>query len=148
MVKMDLNNVRDPEQLNRMKELKKRNGCHFCGEDFVKTHTSPIIYKNKGWFITANDFPYKGSAHHYLIVSIKHITEIGKISPKLQIELFKAISWLKKHLKSKGESVFVRSGDMSYTGATLDHIHFHFLVGNKKSKNTEWLMVTLGYKKK
>lgn len=148
MIKMNFGNARDPEQLKRMRYLAKNKSCHFCKEAFLKTHTAPVIYNGKYWFVTGNDFPYKGSKYHYLIVSKKHITNLGEITPKSQIELFKTINWLKKILKTKGESVFVRSGDMNYTGATLDHLHFHFLVGKKKDKNTEWLMVTLGYKNK
>lgn len=147
MPKINLKSARYPEQQKRMEELKKNNECHFCENGFKK-HSSPIIYKNLSWFITANDFPYAGSSHHYLIVSKKHITSISEIKPKSQNELFKAINWLKNKLKTKGESVFVRSGDINYTGASLDHIHFHFLAGQKQNKNTEWLTVTLAHKSK
>ncbi len=142
---MNLTNGRHPEQIKRMKELKKNNACHFC-KDGLKTHSSPIEYKNNSWFVTANDFPYQGAKHHYLIASKKHITDFSKINKKAQNDLFDAFNWLKKKLKSSGESIFVRSGDIRYTGATLDHLHFHFLVGNKQTKNPELLMVVLGYK--
>lgn len=147
MTKMDLKNIRDPEQLSRMKKLKSKGECHFCG-DITKKHTAPVIYRNNKWFVVANDFPYTGSTHHYLIVPTRHITKLTDLSTDDQLKLFDAIGWLEKKLGVKGFSVFVRSGDMSYTGATLDHIHFHFIVGKKRTKNTEWLMVTLGYKKK
>jgi len=147
-MKMNLKNARKSEQINRMVELKKEKLCHFCATGFKKTHTAPIIYKNKNWFVTGNDFPYKGSTHHYLIVSKKHITKLEQVNKNSQIDLFKCVSWLEKKFKIPGFSFFVRSGDMSYTGATLDHLHFHFLVGKKQNKNTEWLTVTLGYKKK
>jgi len=150
MIKMKLDNARNSEQLERMKKLAKEKKCHFCKEGFSKTHSSPIVYENKSWFITANDFPYQGAQHHYLIVSKKHIKDLSEISDKSQTDFFKSISWLKKELKTKGYSIFVRSGDMSLTGATLDHLHFHFIVGIKKTKNMKEknrLLVTLGYKK-
>jgi len=145
-MKMNFKNTRTKEQTERMKLLSKEKICHFCEDGFKATHTAPIIYKNEDWFITANDFPYKGSTHHYLIVSKKHITDLKKINTKMQNNLFKSIFLLEKKLKVKGFSVFVRSGDMSYTGATIDHLHFHFLVGQKQNKKTDWLTVTLGYK--
>ena len=52
-------------------------------------------------------------------------------------------------LKNTGTSVFLRSGDMSYTGSTLDHIHFHLLTGAKKRKNgtlKDNILVTLGHR--
>ncbi len=147
MAEMKMDNARHIEQLRRMKELEKKGECHFCG-DITKKHTAPVIYRNQKWFIVANDFPYHGSTHHYLIVPTSHITRLTDLSPDDQLNLFDAIGWLEKELDVKGFSVFARSGDMALTGATLDHLHFHFLVGERKTENTEWLMVTLGYKKK
>lgn len=147
---MNLDNSRHPEQTRKMQELKKNNECHFCKNGFKLTHSSPIIHSNKYWFITANDFPYQGAEHHYLIVSKKHIKDTEEISDKSGLDFFKSIKWLKNKLKVKGYSVFIRSGDMAYTGATLDHLHFHFLVGKKKTKKMNQenrLLVTLGHKK-
>ena len=118
-----------------MKSYLKSGTCHFCRKDFEKKHNSPIIREGKHWFITPNDYPYKGSTHHYFIVSQKHITGFEKIPSEASSELIKMVAWLKKHLKVSGYSLFIRSGDLAYTGATLDHIHFHFLVGKRKTKN-------------
>ena len=147
MAEMDFSNARIPEQLRRMEELQKSGECHLCG-NITGKHTAPIIYENLRWFITANDFPYPGSIHHYLIVSRRHFTKLSDLFVEAQLELFDAIRWLENHLKVAGFSFFVRSGKMALTGATLDHLHFHFLVGEEKSDETEWLMVTLGHKKK
>ncbi len=138
-------NARHPEQIKRMNDLQKNKLCHFCVDGF-ETHSAPIIYKNSSWFVTANDFPYEGSTHHYLIVSKKHINNLSQINKKAQTELFGSINWLKKKFKTTGESIFMRSGDMNYTGATLDHLHIHFIVGQKQNKKSERLLVTLGYK--
>lgn len=150
MPKVKIKNGREAEQIARMIKLAKSGECHFCG-DISNKHTSPIIFKNKGWFVTANDFPYKGSRHHYLIVSKKHLTTTQEIPESAKIGLFSAIDWLAKKLKTRGYSVFVRSGDMNYTGATLDHLHFHFLVGTRRPRNAKFpdnsLLVTLGHKK-
>ncbi|MFH1013981.1 MAG: HIT domain-containing protein [Thermoplasmatota archaeon] len=147
MAEMWLDNAHDPEQLRRMEELKQNGECHFCG-NITEKHTAPIIYENLRWFIVANDFPYKGSVHHYLIVSKQHFTKLSDLYVEAQMELFDAIRWLETNLNITGESIFVRSGDMTRTGATLDHLHLHFIVGEKKSDETEWLTITVGYKKK
>lgn len=151
MSKVHLGNAREPEQLRRMQELKRNGECHFCGDISTK-HTSPIIFQNQHFFVVANDFPYKGAVHHYLIVSKRHIEQFSDLSQKTIIDLLKVVDWLKKETRVSGFSLFVRSGDMNLTGATLDHLHFHFLVGVKKPKNAKFpknnLLVTLGYKEK
>ena len=156
MPEVRLDNARDPEQLRRMEELVRNGQCHFCREGFTERHKAPIIYESDYWLITANNFPYTGSVHHYLIVPTQgHPTKISSLDSEAWIYLQVAIWWLEKYLGVSGESIFVRSGDMALTGATLDHLHFHFLVGQRKdtepeeNKNkTEPLWVVLGYKEK
>ena len=142
-------NARTPEQVESMKRLAKDIGCFFCKNNYLKVVASSAIYESKYWYIKKNDYPYEGAIHHYLIPSKKHLTKVTDIAPAAWIDLLKVIKWLEKHLRVKGASIFVRSGDMSYTGATLDHIHFHLLVGRTKKKNgalKDNILVTLGHK--
>jgi diadenosine tetraphosphate (Ap4A) HIT family hydrolase len=153
MVKAKLrpDNARTPEQRQRMERLAKEIGCFFCKDNYLKVGASSAIYQAKYWYIKKNDYPYKGAVHHYLIASKKHRIKITDITPIAWTELLKVIKWLENHLKIKGASLFVRSGDMSYTGATLDHIHFHLLLGAKKKKGgilKDNILVTLGHKKR
>src|SRR3989344_255088 len=149
--KLRLDNSRTPEQTKRMKLLAKEIGCFFCKNNYLKVGASPAIYQSKYWYVKKNDYPYEGSVHHYLLASKRHTTKITAVSRAAWVELLKVIAWLEKHLKIKGASIFTRSGDMSYTGATLDHIHFHLLVGAKKRKGgvlEDNILVTLGHKRK
>ncbi len=142
-------NAREPEQLLRMRRLASKKMCFFCKDNYLKVGASPAIHHMGNWYIKKNDYPYAGSRYHYLIANTKHFTKISEISPKSWQDLLKAIKWLEKHLKVKGGSFFARFGDLLYTGATFDHLHFHFLVGGPWKKNTgleENLRVTLGHK--
>ena len=119
--------------------------------DFEKKHSSPILREQKLWFVTKNDFPYVGVVHQYLIISKRHTTKATNLSPKEWSEFGIMLKWLSKHLKVKGYSLFIRSGDMKLTGGSLDHIHFQLLVGGPKPKNwqpADSIPLTLGYKKK
>jgi ATP adenylyltransferase len=150
-VSMNMGNVREKDQLERMHRLQKEKRCFFCDENYTHIGASPAVYTSKLWYIKKNDYPYKGSVHHYLIVPKNHIQTISEFPSASWKELQKAILWLEKKTKVTGYSVFVRSGDMRYTGATLDHLHFHFLVGGKSGGKTRLennLLVTLGHKKK
>ena len=148
---MRKDNARDPEQLKRMDHLAAQIGCFFCNNNYLKIGASKAIKKTKYWYIKKNDYPYEGSVHHYLIASKRHVTKITELSPLAWKKLLEVIRWLERHLKVKGGSIFARSGDMRYTGATLDHLHFHLLVGGPKKKDGQLkdnILVTLGHKKK
>lgn len=146
MPDMNFDNAREKEQLRRMKECALNNKCYLCPPI---NSASVIAHRGNHWFIMKNDFPYEGSEHHYLIVSTKHMTALADISPEAQLELFQMVEHLRKTIQGvSGFSFFVRSGDLSYTGATIDHLHFHFLVGGKRQdKASEKLKVSLGYKR-
>ena len=151
MTKMNFDNARNKEQIRRMKSLQKTGVCHFCRKDFEKKHSSPIIREEKFWFITKNDFPYDGVIHHYLIVSKRHITKAHSLLPKEWSQFGKIVKWLSNRLHIKGYSLFVRSGEMKLTGATLDHLHFQFIVGGPKPKVArlkDAVPVVIAYKKK
>ena len=150
---MNFGNTRSMEQIRRMEALKKAGVCYFCRKGSEEKVTTPhIIYEKEFWYVTPNNFPYEGSEHHYVVVPKRHLKDLVEILPDEAIELFeKIIPWLKKHLKATGYSMFVRSGNMKFTGATIDHLHFHFLVGGPKKKNgilQDNILVTLGHKKK
>jgi ATP adenylyltransferase len=148
---MNMHNARDKGQLARMQQLKNEKRCFFCENNYTDIGASPAVYESPFWYIKKNDYPYKGSVHHYLIVPKTHINSLSDISSKSWSALSKAIEWLEEKLKVKGYSIFARSGDMHYTGATIDHLHFHFLTGAKSSgpsKLKDNILVSLGYKKK
>ncbi|MBA3733517.1 hypothetical protein H0W91_04060 [Patescibacteria group bacterium] len=141
---MKMDNARDPEQIRRMKALKESGRCYFCKEGSAEEKTLPVII-NEGeyWYITKNDFPLDGSVHHYLIVPRRHVLQTYYLSPEERVELGGMEWWLAQDLKVSGYSMFVRSGDMSLTGATIDHCHYHFLVGGVKPEVPEGEMVPL-----
>lgn len=149
MAEMRFDNARDPEQLRRMRAVAETGECYFC-TGYTKNELASPIYVGLNWFVKRNDFPYPGSKHHYLIVIKDHITKITDLKTDEWLELQEIIKWLENQLSITGASYFIRSGDMAFTGATLDHLHCHLIVGEEKPAEAtpeNWLQVTLGYKK-
>jgi diadenosine tetraphosphate (Ap4A) HIT family hydrolase len=146
-----LDNARDDEQRRRMQEADSKGVCYFC-ELFRKPGEEKFLFIGNHWFIKKNDFPYTGSVHHYLIVSQKHLTTVEQLSGEPASELFEAIRFLSANLDASGFSLFVRSGDMAFTGASLAHLHFQFLIGVEKPNPGEpdnpelTIFAPLGYK--
>jgi diadenosine tetraphosphate (Ap4A) HIT family hydrolase len=151
---INIGNARDPEQKRRMEELKAKGLCYFCRQGKRDEGTAPkILHENIKWFISPNDFPLEGSVHHYLLVPKRHIKDCSEIGVEESWELFqRIIPWIKNHTQTDGYSLFVRSGNMTLTGATLDHLHFHFLVGGPKPETVRYpddiVPVVIAYKKR
>jgi len=159
MAKVNLKNARNSEQIRRMKKLKEAGKCYFCREGDIKEGTVPLVLQDGGWwYIMKNDFPLDGSVHHYMIVPKRHITKMSEITEEREaaaMELFVWIGWLEKALQVEGYSVaFARSGNTMFTGATLDHLHVHFLVGGPRPEKEKLdlaedvVPVILAFKKK
>ena len=133
--KLRPDNARTAGQLQRMKILAKgKIGCFFCNNNYLKLGASKAIYESKHWYIKKNVYPYAGTRYHYLIVPKVHVTKVTEISSKVWSEFLKMAIWTEKYLGVKGYSILARNGDMKYTGATLDHLHFHFVSGGPKKK--------------
>lgn len=133
MSEMNFRNARNPEQIRRMKALQAAGHCYFCKEGSIEEGTLPvIIHQGEYWYITQNDWPLDGSVHHYIIVPRRHILQTYFLTPEERAELGDMEWWLANTLKVPGYSMFVRSGEMNLTGATIDHCHYHFLVGGPK----------------
>jgi diadenosine tetraphosphate (Ap4A) HIT family hydrolase len=146
MAEMRFDTIRCDEQRRRMERCRENGTCYLCER---LSNQDSITHEMEYWFVMKNDFPYDGTVHHYLIVSKNHVTQMEEISAEAGSEFFKIVKWLKQHLQNvTGFSIFVRSGDMNYTHASLDHLHFQFLVGTKKTEEVEKIKVTLGYKNK
>jgi diadenosine tetraphosphate (Ap4A) HIT family hydrolase len=149
----DPSNARTPEQRRIMEEVASRNECFLCVDSLVKEskrngQSTPPFHKGKHWYVKHNDFPYEGTTLHVLIVPNRHVENIEELSVDEFSELQEIVRWVNKKFKVEGASLFVRYGNMSYTGATYTHMHFHLIRGVAKSDNTDGIKPKLGYKNK
>ncbi len=130
---VEIKNARDPEQARRMKALSEAGLCYFCKQGSIEDRTLPTsVYEGKYWYVMRNDFPLEGSVHHYLIIPHRHVVNDHELTPKESAEKTKMVKWLVNKLGVRGYSTFVRSGDMTLTAGTIDHVHHHFLVGGPR----------------
>lgn len=144
---LNLKNARKPAQIKQMIELKKQGICPFCQKHLSKTHANPVEMNGEYWVVTKNDYPYNGTKIHYLLIHKKHISKISQISPKASIELIRLIKKICRKHSVLGETLVMRSGDTSYTGASIEHLHAHVISGAKQNKKAEILTTTIGWKR-
>jgi diadenosine tetraphosphate (Ap4A) HIT family hydrolase len=150
--KLNHTNVRTDEQKERMSLAEEKKICPFCPNGLDIIHQKEILFKNDSWYFTESAFPYEGTKHHYLINTIKHITDTNELNSKEWSDFGEIFNFALASKKIDGGAIFLRFGDMSKNGSSVEHIHFQLISGEMNESNSkderESLKVKLGYKKK
>ena len=149
-VYVNLHHARTKEQITVMSKIVLDGVCPFCPENIKKYHSKPIIKNGKRWILTENMSPYEGTKYHFLLISKRHFTMPGDINSEEAADLFKIISWLTSKYKISGGTIILRFGNPDMTGATVDHLHFHVVVGNSSRQDPGAIGIKkkIGYMKK
>jgi ATP adenylyltransferase len=122
-----LDAARSAEQREYMASLEAAGICVFCPEHVAAHHRQPIEFAGEHWYVTRNDYPYPGTAAHYLIIPHRHVTSFDELPDEAGAELWRIKRELKKRLKPAAEAMVERSGAMRYNGASVAHLHVHFV---------------------
>jgi len=128
-----LDHARTLGQVKAMENIISRHECPFCIQNLHKEHSNPILKENVYWFITENQWPYEGSEKHLLLISRSHYENLSDVPIEAFTELGEMLHWIDEHFPSTGGAIGMRFGDPAMTGATVRHIHIHFVVPKKIS---------------
>lgn len=131
-----------------LKKIVGEEICPFCEQNLLRHHPKEILFKNPGWIITENAWPYRGSKKHFLLIVRRHIENTEQMTPVLWTQLGSAYKKLCKDYSIKGSSLFMRSGDTRYTGATVRHLHAQIIVGSTRTKDNSPITALVGFGKK
>lgn len=142
---MNLGNARVPAQRAQMEEIARRGICPFCPEHLLAIHAAPIEWQGEWWSVTKNDYPYEGTETHYLLILRPHMTRVDELPPEAMTEFGAHIARLSKEVP--GGAVLMRWGDISMTGASIAHLHAHFIVGGPSKEGAEKLKTNIGFMK-
>ncbi|MEK7632820.1 MAG: hypothetical protein AAB473_03440 [Patescibacteria group bacterium] len=107
-------------------EITEQKICPFCPQHLNRIHTKPMEQR-MFWIITDNQFPYKPTKHHKLLIHRTHIEHISQISSEAWIELGEILKEQTAIFKMSAGSMFMRFGDMRFTGSTVSHLHCQLL---------------------
>jgi diadenosine tetraphosphate (Ap4A) HIT family hydrolase len=125
---MNIDNARQPLQIENMRKIAAEGFCPFCPENMQKYHEPPILRTGTHWYVTPNMYPYDHTKHHFLFVTNEHITNSNNLSAAAWAELQEHIAWLSKEYKMETGTFLMRSGDMKKNGATVLHLHAQYIV--------------------
>lgn len=132
----DLDAARSDEQRRYMEELEAAGICVFCPEHFAEHHREPIEISGEHWYATKNDYPYEGTAAHYLIVPHRHVTAFEQLPDAAGAELWSIKRELRARLAPSAVATVERSGDARYSGGSVAHLHSHFVALDARPSKT------------
>lgn len=123
--------ARSNEQRQKMVELEADGICLFCEPHIrdSKRRKNPILHKNFGWKVTANDYPYEGAMIHLMLIANRHVERPSELSGDEWQELQSALSWIEETYSLRGGSLVMRFGDGALTQSSIAHLHAHLIVG-------------------
>jgi len=130
---LNINNARNPLQIENMKKIAEEGFCPFCPEHMEKYHTPPILRRGKYWFVTPNMYPYEHATNHLLFVTNRHISNSLELTTEEWVELQEHIKQTMEEQGLTHGTLVMRSGDMSKTGSTVLHLHAQLVVGDGKN---------------
>ncbi len=125
--------ARTPEQARQMKDLAARKVCAFCPENILTETRTPIDMETDHWFVKENDYPYKDTKLHLLLIPKEHAKSVADLSAKAQTDFIDVVVQVEKHYNLTSYAVAMRSGDPRYNGGSVEHLHAHIIVGDKTS---------------
>jgi len=129
---------------NVIEQITKDAVCPFCPEHLAKYHKNPILRQGNLWTVTTNMYPYKGAKFHFLLIHKNHVVDTKDMPDESLVELKYHIDWLTNEFKIPGGTLVMRCGDTALTGATVTHIHAHFIVADFDNPTREPLMARVG----
>lgn len=123
-------NARQAEQRAVMAQIERDGVCSFCPEHMPKYHKHPIEKTGAHWYVTKNAWPYNHTVHHFLIVANAHTEKFSALPHDAQNELFAMVDWLQNEYSIDHGTLMMRESKGSNTGATVVHLHAHFVVAD------------------
>lgn len=137
---------RTPEQKEVMRRIQEEGVDPFDWDLLHNYHEKPVLRKTYYWLVTENDYPYEGTAHHFLLIYRDRVRHVREVSQDAFGELHSLLSWLESAYHLNHGAMLMRFGSMGHSGGSVDHLHVHVIVGGTDTC-TEKLKATVGYKK-
>jgi ATP adenylyltransferase len=126
-------NYRTAEQLAEMRRLDAEGVCLFCPDTLRQHGRQRILLETAHWIVTPNDFPYKGTALHLLMIPREHAIDLLDLATEAHQDFWAALHMIRSQFDLKYYGLGVRNGECRFTGATIAHVHIHILVGETES---------------
>lgn len=122
-----IENARVDEQKEAMSRIAERSECPFCMENLRKEHGKPVLMETDHWILTENQWPYATARRHLIAILKDHVERMSDMPEGAGEEMIAIMKWVEETCGMKSGALAMRFGDMSLTGATVSHLHFHVI---------------------
>ncbi len=129
-----------------LKQIIDEGHCPFCEEHLLRHHRKPILVRSSHWIVTENSWPYAGSVHHFLLITLEHVERIEDLSLEGRIDFFQQYDALSKKFSFEGATILWRSGNTRMTSASVNHLHAHIIVGVKRNDSSKSITGIVGFR--
>ena len=144
----NLQHARVEAQSHKMQELMERGICAFCEEHFVEYHDNPVEFETDHWIVSKNDYPYKRTSLHLLVIPKRHVRFLNELSAEARAEFIEVVSRIEKQWALESYVLAMRVGDPDLNGATVEHMHAHIVVGDVDDPDPEPVRFKMSSRKK
>ncbi|MDB5244641.1 MAG: Histidine triad domain protein [Parcubacteria group bacterium] len=119
--------------------------CPFCEEHLFKHHKNPVEEITDLWIVTRNAWPYPGSTHHFLFIPREHVETVESLTDEQWLGFHRLYRTLVNRYSFVGATHFFRSGKTAITGASVNHLHAHLVVGGMRTENSAPIKAIIGF---
>lgn len=111
------------EMLKKYRQIAESGKCPFCAPNI----DNKFFGETSGWNIVYNQFPYKNSRLHLLLLPKRHIVHAADMTPDEWADLGAAVrlTVAKAPWLANGFGLALRVGEVG--GVSLYHLHFHLI---------------------
>lgn len=120
---------REPAQIAKMQELIDKGLCAFCVENFEEYHDNPIEFQTEHWIVSKNDYPYRGTRLHLLVVPKRHVRMLSDMEAQMRADFAEVLVEIEKRWSLESYALAMRAGDPDLNGGSVEHLHAHVVVG-------------------
>lgn len=107
--------------------IAERKECPFCIENLRKEHPDGPLRTGRHWYLIRNQFAYKESQQHFVLISLVHTENLSDLTPDAFREALEFFQWVQAEFGIPAGGIAMRFGEPKKTGATVNHLHFHVI---------------------
>ncbi|MFA7308481.1 MAG: dihydrofolate reductase [Patescibacteria group bacterium] len=133
-------NAQSAEYQKDLQQIQKTGICPFCLGG--KTDLSnPLLMEINDWRLMPNIFSYKEAKHAFLLIPVRHMTDVSEMTVSDFLGVQALVAWARKNYGIPGgaialSAVAMRFGPTPSTGATVTHLHGHFITPHLNAEGT------------
>lgn len=135
--RINIDNARHEKQLEVMNQIDVDDVCPFCPDHLHEYHKEPILRSGEHWSVTPNQWPYKFTRLHLLAITNYHTESLSDLRPGSMDELLGHFQWAELTYQVAAGGLAMRFGDVKKNGATVNHLHAHFIVPDTNKPENE-----------